>query len=460
MHENSRSNIFLFARKTETVFNLSSSWIVYCCDILPKMGATASMTSRISAFSTKRITKDQILKEILDLIDFDKLCDKNDKTISLQELQNALELKTDVFLTHNWGEGLINHQKVALINDGLKKRGLITWFDEERMTGMVKKKMCEGIDHTRCVAVFVTALYESKVTGNNPNDNCQLEFGYATNKKTSANMVPVVMESEMWNSRQWKGELGMILGDSLYTNMSDMTNAEAKIDELFTAIMSKLGGMSLVQLYEKQLNSLFDGELSTFPSVTVVAEVEVDALTSSIDDHDAVLKVMWVSFFSNQLKFNQKIATKYAETLVNDNVGTMDRLQRKLARNDKYLVDVGFDEDDAEEVVVVLNGGGTSNLVQLSQPQTTVSTNFPTGNCVATWNGHTNTVMCVCQLADGRVVSGSADNTLRVWDAEGKCVATWQGHTSYVMCVCQLADGRVVSGSRDNTLRVWNCLSL
>ena len=192
VHENSRSNIFLFARKTETVFNLSSSWIVYCCDILPKMGATASMTSRISAFSTKRITKDQILKEILDLIDFDKLCDKNDKTISLQELHNSLELKTDVFLTHNWGEGLINHQKVALINDGLKKRGLITWFDEERMTGMVKKKMCEGIDHTRCVAVFVTALYESKVTGNNPNDNCQLEFGYATNKKTSAKRKTVL----------------------------------------------------------------------------------------------------------------------------------------------------------------------------------------------------------------------------------------------------------------------------
>ena len=92
-----------------------------------------AVSARILAFSAKRIAKDQILKEILDLIDFDKLCDQNDKTISLQELRKALELKTDVFLTHNWGEGQYNHRKVALINAGLKQRGLITWFDEERM---------------------------------------------------------------------------------------------------------------------------------------------------------------------------------------------------------------------------------------------------------------------------------------------------------------------------------------
>ena len=29
------------------------------------------------------------------------------------------------------------------------------------------------------------------------------------------------------------------------------------------------------------------------------------------------------------------------------------------------------------------------------------------------------------------------------------------GHTSYVRCVVQLDDGRVVSGSHDQTLKVW-----
>ena len=291
-----------------------------------------AVSARILAFSAKRIAKDQILKEILDLIDFDKLCDQNDKTISLQELRKALELKTDVFLTHNWGEGQYNHRKVALINAGLKQRGLITWFDEERMTGMVMEKMCEGIDHTRCVGVFITSVYQEKVTGDNPNDNCKLEFGYATIKKTSVNMVSVVMENEMWNSRHWKGQLAMVLGDSLYTNMSDMTNEEAKIDELYTAIISKLGGMSLLQLYDEQCNVVFGEVVPSMPPIT-----DIDGgLTVSVDDQDANLRSFWASFFCSQLKFSAKIANKYAEMLVHDNVGTIDRLKRKLDRNDKW----------------------------------------------------------------------------------------------------------------------------
>jgi hypothetical protein len=71
--------------------------------------------------------------------------------------------------------------------------------------------------------------------------------------------------------------------------------------------------------------------------------------------------------------------------------------------------------------------------------------------------GHTDSVSCVVQLADGRMVSGSLDSTLRLWDIEsGVCVKTLAGHTDSVYCVVQLADGRVVSGSRDKTLRLWD----
>ena len=69
--------------------------------------------------------------------------------------------------------------------------------------------------------------------------------------------------------------------------------------------------------------------------------------------------------------------------------------------------------------------------------------------------GHTKSVVCVCVLPDGRVVSGSHDKTLRLWNPDtGARKRTLTGHTDSVSCVCVLPDGRVVSGSWYKTLRV------
>jgi WD40 repeat protein len=76
-----------------------------------------------------------------------------------------------------------------------------------------------------------------------------------------------------------------------------------------------------------------------------------------------------------------------------------------------------------------------------------------------TLEGHTNGVIAVAILADGaRAVSGSHDYTLRLWDlATGATLHTLEGHTNGVTAVAVLADGaRAVSGSLDKTLRLWD----
>ncbi len=36
----------------------------------------------------------------------------------------------------------------------------------------------------------------------------------------------------------------------------------------------------------------------------------------------------------------------------------------------------------------------------------------------------------VCVMPDGRVISGSSDNTLKVWDiSRGECIQTLKGHS-------------------------------
>jgi len=83
----------------------------------------------------------------------------------------------------------------------------------------------------------------------------------------------------------------------------------------------------------------------------------------------------------------------------------------------------------------------------------------PGGPLVRTLSGNNEAVRAVAITADGRyVISGSDDNTLRVWDlATGETKTTLRGHSSSVFAVAVTSDGRyVVSGSNDHMLRVWD----
>ena len=113
---------------------------------------------------------------------------------------------TDVFLAHDWGtdeQGRNNHDRVSVVNDALKQLGYKTWFDSEQMTGDIVDKMCDGIDNTRLVLVFVTQRYAKRVQSGQDNDKCKLEFKYAMRQK-AGNMVPIIMEERMRNPGKFR----------------------------------------------------------------------------------------------------------------------------------------------------------------------------------------------------------------------------------------------------------------
>ncbi|KIM34905.1 hypothetical protein M413DRAFT_32925 [Hebeloma cylindrosporum] len=99
--------------------------------------------------------------------------------------------------------------------------------------------------------------------------------------------------------------------------------------------------------------------------------------------------------------------------------------------------------------------------------------------CIFVMNGHTRWITSVAFSPDGaRIVSGSSDKTIRIWDVEtgnqfrasaDKTVWIWdavmgkpvgeplRGHTDWVTSVAFSPDGgRIVSGSGDKTIRIWD----
>lgn len=85
-------------------------------------------------------------------------------------------------------------------------------------------------------------------------------------------------------------------------------------------------------------------------------------------------------------------------------------------------------------------------------------------------DGHRDSVYCL-DFDSSRIITGSRDRTIKVWCIKtGKCIATFEGHTGSVLCLRFERDwdvgadgtvrGFMVSGSSDCTVCVWDLISV
>jgi len=81
-----------------------------------------------------------------------------------------------------------------------------------------------------------------------------------------------------------------------------------------------------------------------------------------------------------------------------------------------------------------------------------------TGNLAQTFYGHSDDVSSCCFAPDGKkILSGSLDWNLILWDVQGRLLRRFKGHSSSITSCTFSPDGNtIVSSSLDNTIILWD----
>ena len=71
--------------------------------------------------------------------------------------------------------------------------------------------------------------------------------------------------------------------------------------------------------------------------------------------------------------------------------------------------------------------------------------------------GHLGSVWTLALLENGQLVSGSRDQTIKIWNtASGVVLNTLSGHTNEIVALAVLPNNCLASGARDSTIKIWD----
>jgi hypothetical protein len=173
----------------------------------------------------------------------DAIFDANsDGGVMKRERLVELSHMRDCYLSYSDGAdalGRNNVERVLRINTALSGRGLLSRMADKshKDVSSVVKEVTSGVDHSRCLVVFVTNSYLEAVNKNSPTDANCIEFNYNLRRKHPDNCVPVIMESILMDPSKLTGLVGQVLGERPFVDFSDDNNFDAKIELLYSQII-------------------------------------------------------------------------------------------------------------------------------------------------------------------------------------------------------------------------------
>jgi hypothetical protein len=296
------------------------------------MGAAAStIPMHIDKETFRRLSGGTLNDALFDANSVDGLMSR-DRLIELSHMR-------DCFLSHEFGNdcyGRNIHERVGRINQALKARGLITWFDESLpVPTEIAGHVATGINRSRSLVCFFTRGYLEKVVGNFPTEHSHIEFNYTLSKKHPDYIVPVVLEEALLNPATWPGNVGKALGTFQPVNFIDDNNFEQKIEELYRRIVK----------ISKSGENLFATEnLKHTTMLSVVNKPKEEQ--------------QFFQWLARATKIEESRRIIYCASLVKNGVHNVFTLAKVMNAQPNFLLNIGISEGDADQIALAIRDLG------------------------------------------------------------------------------------------------------
>ena len=132
-----------------------------------------------------------------------------------------------------------------------------------------------------------------------------------------------------------------------------------------------------------------------------------------------------------------------------------DRSNNNNNNNNRNQTNITYSDELSLSLAQIDNDDKRALICSGSYDRTLRIWHWSTGRCLRVIRVGKN-IHAIAQLHNGRISVAGDDNIITIWNwITGVCDMSLEGHANYVRSLVQLADGRLCSGSMDNTLKLW-----
>ena len=341
---------------------------------------------------------------------------------------------SDYFLSHDSEldiYGRNTHERVKRMYYELKNKGLTGWFVDEQISGDVAA-MCNGIDKARCIVVFITTKYVEKVQFGTITDNCQMEFNYALRRKQGDQIIPVIMEENMQNPREWPDAVRTALGNSFLIDYTDDNKFDQACDTLLQRIIKVMRSINSNSNNNNNsggfgMNNGSNG-YNNMPGGTSISNNNFDAAARE--------ETQFSQWMARSTKINESRRIVYCAALVKLGVTSVQKLAKKMKEIKNFLPSIGVLEYDADEIALAVSDLGLGYVpVREFTGLTIDSATYALKKTVTAPEDHilaSNALSCV-----GHIATLDCDNPLKMCELGfgDAIVKVMMNHLSDATCV-------------------------